>query len=65
MSPGAEGDVVGSGDGDVGEVGVEGAGGVADCGDFVFGERTAGGVEGGVGQGDAADGAEGEVEDEG
>jgi hypothetical protein len=61
--PGAQRCVVEGGDGDVGEVGVEGAGFVADCGDFVFGERAAGGVQGGVGEGDAADGAEGEVED--
>jgi len=63
--PGAEGCVVGRGDGDFGEVGVEGPGGVAHCGDFVFGERTADGVQCGVGEGDAADGAESQIEDEG
>jgi hypothetical protein len=35
--PGLEGDGVGSGDGDVGEIGVEGLGGVANSGDFIFG----------------------------
>lgn len=61
--PRAEGDVVGSGDGGVGEFGVEGVGGIADCGDFLFGERAADGMECGVSQIDASDDRESQVED--
>ncbi len=38
--PGAENNAVGRGDGGIGEVGVEGVGGLADCGDLVFRERA-------------------------
>jgi hypothetical protein len=62
--PRAEGDVVGSGDRGVGEIGVQGFDRVADCGDFLIGERTAGWMECGIGQIDAADDGEGQVEDE-
>ncbi|SPE28483.1 hypothetical protein SBA2_40046 [Acidobacteriia bacterium SbA2] len=63
--PGAEGDVVGCRDGCVGEVGVEGVGGVAHGRGVVFGEWASRGVERAVGEVDAADGAEGEVEEDG
>ena len=56
--PGAEDDVVWGRDGVVAEIGVEGLRRLADCGDFIFGERAAGGMEGAVGQVDAAEGAE-------
>ena len=62
--PGAEDDVVWGRDGVVGEIGVEGLRRLADCGDFIFGERAAGGMEGAVGQVDAAEGAESQVEEE-
>ena len=55
--PRAERDVVGCGDGGVGQIGVEGVGSVADRCDFFFRERAAGGVERAVGEVDAADGA--------
>jgi len=42
-----------------------GVGGVAHGGEVVFGERAAGGMESGVGEVDAADGAEGQVEEDG
>jgi hypothetical protein len=61
--PGAERDVVGSGDGCVGEVGVESVGRVAGSRDFFVGEGTAGGVERAVGDENSADDAEGEIQD--
>ena len=63
--PGAEGHAVGRGDGCVGEVGIEGAGGVAHGRGVVLGEWAAGGMKRAVGEGDAADGAEGQVEEDG
>lgn len=62
--PGAERDAVGRGDGHVGEFGVEGVCGLAKFGGFVFGERAAGGVQRAVGEVDAADSAEGEIQEQ-
>jgi len=62
--PGAKGDVVGSGDGGVGEVGVESVGGIAHGGGVIFGEQAAAGVERAVGEVDAADGAETEIQEQ-
>ena len=63
--PGAEGDVVGGGDGRVGEFGVESVGEGAGCGDSSSVSGTAGGVESAVGDEDAAGDAERQVEDQG
>lgn len=62
--PGAEGYVVRCCDGGVGEIGLKRVGGVTHGGDFVFGELAASGMESAVGEVNATDRAESQVEDE-
>jgi hypothetical protein len=62
--PGAQYRPVGRGDGRVVQVGVECVSGFADGGDFFFGEWTAGGTEDSVGEIDAADDAESEIQEQ-
>src|SRR5258706_10558449 len=57
--PGAQDDVVGGGDGGIGEFGVKGGGGLAHRIGFGFGGRAAGGAERAVGEVNAARAAEG------
>lgn len=61
--PGTEGDGVRCGDGDVSEVGVEAKRRLPDRGGFFIGKRAAGGMESAVGDEDAADYAEDEIQE--
>jgi hypothetical protein len=63
--PGAESSAVGSDDGDVLEIGVGRLSGLAKFRSFGFCEWASRWVEGGIGQVDAAEGAEGEVKEYG